>query len=222
MDNQFIVRPRPKKSLRPPPSKKRRTNKSGIEEISFDFDARSEYLTGFHKRKVQRTKAAQEQAARLAREERITTRKQLREERKQELEEHVEAVNALLKDVDASKDYVESDEDGEWGGIQDEEPRPVIDHEEEYIDEDRYTTVTVEEVDVGKDGLHKIVAEDSSDETMDAERPKPESKDEMKKVWPKKPRKQKFRYESKTERRMSRAKQKAGNKAKANARKGND
>ncbi|RDW67645.1 hypothetical protein BP6252_09041 [Coleophoma cylindrospora] len=222
MDNQFIVRPRPKKSLHPPPSKKRRTNKSGIEEISFDFDARSEYLTGFHKRKVQRTKAAQEQAARLAREERITTRKQLREERKQELEEHVEAVNALLKDVDGSKDYVESDEDGEWGGIQDEEPRPVIDHEEEYIDEDRYTTVTVEEVDVGKDGLHKIVAEDSSDESMDAERPKPESKDETKKVWPKKPRKQKFRYESKTERRMSRAKQKAGNKAKANARKGND
>lgn len=77
MDNQFIVRPRPKKSLRPPPSKKRRTNKSGIEEISFDFDARSEYLTGFHKRKVQRAKAAQEQAARLAREERITTRKQV-------------------------------------------------------------------------------------------------------------------------------------------------
>lgn len=146
----------------------------------------------------------------------------MREERKQELEEHVEAVNALLKDTDGYKDFAESDEEGEWGGIQDDERPPIIDHEEEYIDEDRYTTVTVEEVDVGKDGLHRIVDEESSDETMDGDGLKAETKDETKKVWPKKPRKQKFRYESKTERRMNRAKQKAGNKAKANARKGND
>lgn len=77
MDGSLFVRPRPKKPLLPPPSKKRRTNNSAIEEISFDFEARADYLTGFHKRKVQRAKAAQEQAAKLAKEERIKMRKQV-------------------------------------------------------------------------------------------------------------------------------------------------
>ncbi len=47
-----------------------------------------------------------------------------------------------------------------------------------------------------------------------------EKPDDGKKKWPKKPRKEKFRYESKVERKMTRAKQKAGNKKKADARKG--
>ena len=49
-----------------------------IEEISFDTDARSEYLTGFHKRKLQRIKNAQEQAAKREREEKVQFRKQVR------------------------------------------------------------------------------------------------------------------------------------------------
>lgn len=43
----------------------------------FDPAARFDYLTGFHKRKVQRTKAAQEAAAARAREERIEDRKKV-------------------------------------------------------------------------------------------------------------------------------------------------
>lgn len=144
----------------------------------------------------------------------------MREERKQELEEHVEAVNALLKDVNSAGTEEEEDDD-EWGGI--EEDRPVVedvDHEEEYVDEDRYTTVTVEAVDVSKEGLVKVADEDS-DEPPEAD-PKPAEKETSgKKVWPKKPRKQKFRYESKAERRFTRGKQKAGNKAQADARRGN-
>lgn len=73
----MFARPRPKKSLYPPPAKRRKT-KSAIEEISFDFDARADYLTGFHKRKVQRAKQAQEEAAKKAKEERIAARKQVR------------------------------------------------------------------------------------------------------------------------------------------------
>ena len=73
----MFARPRPKKSLLPPPAKRRKTT-SAIEEISFDFDARAEYLTGFHKRKVQRAKHAQEEAAKKAKEERIAARKQVR------------------------------------------------------------------------------------------------------------------------------------------------
>lgn len=71
----MFARPRPKKGLLPPPSKKRKVQHS-LEEIKFDNDARSDYLTGFHKRKLQRIKNAQEQAAQRARQEKIEFRKQ--------------------------------------------------------------------------------------------------------------------------------------------------
>lgn len=72
----MFVHPRPKKSLLPPPSKRRKTT-SAVEEINFDFDARADYLTGFHKRKVQRAKQAQDEAAKKAKEERVVMRKQV-------------------------------------------------------------------------------------------------------------------------------------------------
>ena len=51
---------------------------------------------------------------------------QLREERKQELEEHVNAVNAILKEVSAVGAGLDSDEEGEvWGGIEEEEPAEI-------------------------------------------------------------------------------------------------
>ncbi|CAG8957075.1 hypothetical protein HYFRA_00009277 [Hymenoscyphus fraxineus] len=215
--------PRPKKSVLPAltrGSKKRKTEHK-IEEISFDDTSRADYLTGFHKRKVARAKLAQAQAIKMARDEKIQMRKQLREERKKELEEHVEAVNRLLKDVEQPQGKWSDDEDETWNGI--EEDAPVVepvDHEEEYVDEDRYTVVTVEEVDVSKEGLSKVAEQDGSDN--EEEVPKlVETEEKGKKVWPKKPRKQKFRYETKTERKASRGKQKAGNKAKADARRGN-
>lgn len=71
----MFAKPRPKKSTLPPPPKKRKA--SAVEEITFDNTARQEYLTGFHKRKVQRQKHAQEEAVKRAREERIVFRKQV-------------------------------------------------------------------------------------------------------------------------------------------------
>jgi ribosomal RNA-processing protein 17 len=73
----MFAKPRPKKSILPPPSKKRK-NTSTIEEISFDDEARNEYLTGFHKRKQQRIKHAQEEAVKRARIEKLESRKQVR------------------------------------------------------------------------------------------------------------------------------------------------
>jgi glutathione S-transferase len=72
----MFAQPRPKKNLLPPPPKRRKTE-SAIEEISFDNDARHEFLTGFHKRKLQRVKHAQEEAAKKARQERLETRRQV-------------------------------------------------------------------------------------------------------------------------------------------------
>jgi ribosomal RNA-processing protein 17 len=57
------------------PPKKRKHAK--IEEISFDADARQEYLSGFHKRKQARVKAAQEAAAIKEKEDRKAQRREV-------------------------------------------------------------------------------------------------------------------------------------------------
>ena len=212
------------------PAKKRRKSAPAIEEITFDTTARQEYLTGFHKRKQQRIKNAKEEAAKREREEKIVARKALREERKADLERHVEAVNATLRD----QEDVESESEGlvggeEWGGIPEAEN---IDREEEYVDEDKYATVTVEAVDVSKDGMKRARAEDEGgeqDEGADttsgrgqgqgekagARRSSHKGSDLKAK---KKPKKKKFRYESKAERKVTRHKERSGSKAKAKLR----
>lgn len=73
----FITHPRPKKSILPPLSRKRKTAHT-VEAIDFDNDARQEYLTGFHKRKLQRIKRAQEESAKREKEEKLEARKQVR------------------------------------------------------------------------------------------------------------------------------------------------
>jgi ribosomal RNA-processing protein 17 len=65
----------------PTPSNKRRKITGGkitvekVEEVKFDFSAREEYLSGFHKRKVQREKHAKEAALRREKEEKKEARK---------------------------------------------------------------------------------------------------------------------------------------------------
>lgn len=82
-----------------------------------------------------------------------------------------------------------------------------MDHEEEYIDEDRYTTVTVESVTVSRDGLFK--PEESEDEDEVAERKAAAAREASKqRAAPPKKKKPKFRYESKADRLLSSRKQK--------------
>jgi hypothetical protein len=73
--SNMFAQPRIKKTPLPPPKKRKASH--AIEEITFDKDARAEYLTGFHKRKQARIKHAQEVAQQKAREERIEMRKQV-------------------------------------------------------------------------------------------------------------------------------------------------
>lgn len=132
----------------------------------------------------------------------------------------------MLQDIETGA-FVEDGEDGEWGGISDDENEKeeveVVDHEQEYIDEDKYTTVTVEAVDVSKEGLLKVVEPTQDGEEGEKKFGKPFNKDEKgKKVWPKKVKKKKFTYESKIERKLARGKQSAKNRASADARRGND
>lgn len=141
----------------------------------------------------------------------------------------MEAVNALLAEAETNGTNNSDDsKDEAWNGISDDQPIEPIDHEAEYIDEDRYTTVTVEAVDVSKEGLRKVVEDGDTDveEVENSSDPKTSADtagkktEASRKIWPKKTRKKKFRYESKAERKVTRGKQKAGNKVKADARRG--
>jgi ribosomal RNA-processing protein 17 len=229
----------------PPPSKKRRIMPAPKmkgprpEEISFDLTARQDYLTGFHKRKVQRTKAAQEAAEKRAKEERRVQRHQLREERKRELEERVKVVDAYMQPIIQQEREAAAGSDG-TGGSEDEstveEALPEkVDHQAEYVDEDKYTSVLIEEVGVDRDGF--IKADDSNNDEkpagahLQSDAQPHETKQQIisKRKWtidkPRKPglapkkKRQKFRYESKAERKVEREKQRSKNSKQAKARK---
>ncbi|KAL9076789.1 MAG: hypothetical protein Q9161_000774 [Pseudevernia consocians] len=220
-----------------PPPRKKRKSASAIEEISFDFSAREDYLTGFHKRKLLRIKNAKQEAAKKDREEKLAARKILREGRKANLEKHVESVNVMVRDADVVSDTSEGEVEGEekpWDGILDNHDS-LVDQEDEYTDDDRFTTVTVEAVDVSKDGLQRAVqdgeAESEASGRSDGEPQRTTAlhrrtgSEKGKRIWTKEPpsglgqRKKKFRYENKAERKATRYKERSGNKAKARARK---
>ncbi|KAL8802101.1 MAG: hypothetical protein Q9182_004045 [Xanthomendoza sp. 2 TL-2023] len=218
------------------PIKKRRKGEPVIEEITFNFDDREEYLTGFHKRKLQRIKHAREEALKKERQERVSSRKALRENRRADLEKHVEAVNAAVRDAEDTISAERSDDEQEesWEGL--EEPVKV-DHEDDYSDEDKHTVVTVEAVDVSHEGLqtrheslhgegddppaiknmelHKGKALDAGTEKTNMDQ-RSRSNESLEKQ-PKK-KKKKFRYESKAERKVTRMKERSGGKAKAKER----
>jgi len=158
----------------------------------------------------------------------------MREERKADLERHVKEVNALMPGsglVPARENSDASDgEAEEWNGIEEVEPEPV-DHEAEYIDEDKYTTVVVEEVDISRDGISKVRGSDDEDEgdegttrTAEPAKSSDSKKPPTKKDKDKRPKKKKkaFRYESPADRKMNRVKERARKTKAARARRGDD
>ncbi|KAF8468981.1 hypothetical protein BDZ91DRAFT_810211 [Kalaharituber pfeilii] len=151
-----------------PPSKWKRST----EVIEFERAAREEYLTGCQKRRVQRTKKAQEEI--------------LRENHKKDLEEQVKAIEVALKPPCDLEDGTEED-----GKFESEIPpstwEPI--RQDAYVDEERFTTIMVE----------PIRFESSEDEDgIDKEERWKNTEKEGKK--PKKPKKKKS-YPSTTKRR---------------------
>lgn len=146
------------------------------------------------------------------------------------MEKHVEEVNALVKEAAKAAGEIDEDDDEENGQAEVEqflEEASKIDNEEEFIDEDLYTTVTVEAVDISKDGLHKVAQEEQEgdDESNKPTAGRPSTRPGAKRIWTKEPpnrpkkKKKPFRYESKAERKVTRFKERSGNKSKAKARK---
>ncbi|KAJ5491443.1 hypothetical protein N7539_003010 [Penicillium diatomitis] len=207
-----------------------------VEEVSFDPADREEFLTGFRKRKQQRIKHAQEIAAKRAKEEKRLDRQKIRAERAAEfqhaIEEHKRQLK-LLKAEDTSDNEIgesgsDDESDEEWQGI--EEP-PAVDYEAEYIDEDKYTTVTVEEIDSSRDGLRKSIlgedveAENKAKAEKAAKRLAQEEEEAARLAKKRKPtadkpkkKKKQFRYESKQDRKLAAAKQRLSKAKKAKAR----
>lgn len=94
--------------------RQKQAKKYGVEEVVFNKDSRQEYLTGFHKRKVERQKKAKnffEQQERLAR---IEERKKQREERQKEFEDKMKELDTV-KDLRLGKTGIDSDDDEDEG-----------------------------------------------------------------------------------------------------------
>lgn len=160
----------------------------------------------------------------------------MREQRKQDHEKHYEAIKAELQKQDEIMEEVgvkygkdggddEESEEDEWDGLPDAQPIP---EDEDYVDEDKYTTVTVsameddaleeEEEEEARAAAAVALKKKAEEEEAAARKKKGGRKglDSSKK----KEKKKKFRYESKAERKVTRFKQKAKNAKAAKARKG--
>jgi ribosomal RNA-processing protein 17 len=162
---------------------------------------------------------------------------QLRDQRKADLETHVAEVNKVLKEQHAlalgkDPDEIDSDASDEFGGFDDNTTKPPIPEEDEtaeYVDEDKYTTVTVEAMDESEDE-EEVAAKKAKEKAywakIEEEKAKELAEKRKKRPWLKdgqeKPKKKKFRYESKAERSMTRQKQKSKSSKAAKGRREND
>lgn len=108
-----------------------------VDEVTFDTDSRVSYLTGFHKRKVERKKNAQKHAVEMMKKERIEERARIRAERQEQVRKKLEEMkqalelNPFLQREDESDDGEDDDEEKEskksvgweeqpWDGIKDD------------------------------------------------------------------------------------------------------
>ena len=170
---------------------------------------------------------------------------QIRDQRQRDLEAHVKAVDDMLKKArEGDSSAEEEDEDGKDGAEADGEGNPEVQHEvvedarheDEYIDEDKYTTVTVEPMEGSENDESDSAASEDEDRADSRKVKKATTRDvvlpdgtvKKKRIWTKekpstskvkkKEKPKKFRYESKVERRATKAKQSARNSSAAKAR----
>lgn len=137
----------------------------------------------------------------------------MREQKKQDIELHVKAINLEFRKLNpdiSSEDEAEDDDRNDDG----QADAKMLNEEEEFVDEDKYTSVTVEPMLQGEDeedeqaGRSNIAADQENVPASTSAKVRPKKK------------KKKFRYESKIDRKENRMKLKAKNRKAALARKG--
>ncbi|CAG8852999.1 12064_t:CDS:2, partial [Gigaspora margarita] len=77
-------------------SEKRKRKNNQIPEIVFDENARREYLTGFHKRKLERQAKAKKIALERVKKEKAEIKKAAKEAQKRQIEEKLAATQAMI------------------------------------------------------------------------------------------------------------------------------
>ena len=92
--------------------RQRQAKKFGVEEVVFDPDVRQEFLTGFHKRKVERQKKAKAFHEKQERLRRIEERRLEREQRQKEFEEKMKERD-MMKRLELARLGADSDDDNE-------------------------------------------------------------------------------------------------------------
>lgn len=143
----------------------KQAKKYGVDEVVFDKDSRQEYLTGFHKRKLQRQKKAQDYNKEQDRLARIEERKKMRDEKKKDIETQLKRFNETVKEIthfndsdDEASNKDDEESDGNWAGFGDDNdsdqnsdensttsannkhnlPKGILQHKEVYkVDEDQ-------------------------------------------------------------------------------------
>lgn len=82
--------------------------KSRVSEVVFDKEKRKDYLTGFHKRKLERKKKAQDYLEEQAKKDRLEERARIREERKLQVQKKL----AEMKEAMELNPFLEKDQEG--------------------------------------------------------------------------------------------------------------
>lgn len=101
--------------------KNKSKNVKAAEEVVFDKDSRLDYLTGFHKRKVERKKNAQVFLKEQARLMRIEERRKVKHEREETVQKQLKELKEKMLEIGDFKSS--GDEDEEWKGFTE---NPVI------------------------------------------------------------------------------------------------
>ncbi|CCM05020.1 uncharacterized protein FIBRA_07219 [Fibroporia radiculosa] len=123
---------------------KKRAKREQIKEIVFDDEARRDFLTGFHKRKLQKKEAAKKKALEREKQERLEARR----EKRKLLAERAAQNAAETERAYGAHSEGQDESDQEWSGISAEgisNKGKGKEIEEEYEMEEQVATVTVVE-----------------------------------------------------------------------------
>jgi ribosomal RNA-processing protein 17 len=119
---------------------KKKQKREQIPAIAFDEDARREFLTGFHKRKLAKKEEGKKKALAREKQEHLEARREKRrilaEQAVQNAAKVEEAYGGFVQDVGS--------DDEEWNGIASNDAAG-LEQEREYSDEEQLATVTIVE-----------------------------------------------------------------------------
>ncbi|KAG0028748.1 pre-60S ribosomal particles component [Podila clonocystis] len=124
-------------------AKKRKARQEQLTEVTFDPDARKEYLTGFHKRKVHRQNVARELAKQREHEEKLEARKEARAARKEMQEEKAQEYEKYRKQLKIKYGEALSDDENDENVFSGDEEETKEPKEAKFKTKTTLTTVTV-------------------------------------------------------------------------------